>query len=90
MHGEYTSKPKAKLSVSCCSIYHLHDADALVAEDNNGRQMVEVTIGTVKHAPPVKRIHASQGKQTRAEPVSVLYEQGKVHHIGMFSKLEDE
>lgn len=70
--------------------YHKFDADALVAEDNNGGEMVEVTISTVAHAPPVKRIHASRGKQTRAEPVSMLYEQGKVHHVGAFPKLEDE
>lgn len=60
--------------------YHMHDADALIAEDNNGGQMVEVTISTVRHAPSVKRIHASRGKRTRAEPVSMLYEQGMVHH----------
>lgn len=52
--------------------------------------MVEVTISTVKHAPPVKRIHASRGKRTRAGPISMLYEQGKVHHVGAFPKLEDE
>lgn len=70
--------------------YHKYRADCLVAEDNNGGEMVEVTIGTVSHAPPVKRIHASRGKQTRAQPVAMLYEQGKVHHIGAFPKLEDE
>lgn len=70
--------------------YHKFHADCLVAEDNNGGEMVEVTISTVPSAPPVKRIHASRGKQTRAEPVSLLYEQGKVHHVGTFAKLEDE
>jgi hypothetical protein len=70
--------------------YHKHNGDVLIAEDNNGGEMVEVVIGTIPHAPPVKRIHASRGKFTRAEPVSVLYEQGKVHHVGMFSQLEAE
>ncbi len=70
--------------------YNKFDGDALVAEDNNGGEMVEVTIRTVDHAPPVKRIHASRGKQTRAEPVSMLSQQGKIHHVGMFPKLEDE
>lgn len=70
--------------------YHKYDADLLVAEDNNGGEMVEVTIRTVPSAPPVKRIHASRGKATRAEPVSLLYQQGKVHHVGAFAKLEDE
>jgi terminase large subunit-like protein len=70
--------------------YHKFNADCLVAEDNNGGEMVEVTISTIPNAPAVKRIHASRGKVTRAEPVSTLYEQGKVHHVGTFTKLEDE
>ena len=70
--------------------YHKFDADLLVAEDNNGGEMVEVTISTIPNAPTVKRIHASRGKFTRAEPVSTLYELGKVHHVGTFTKLEDE
>lgn len=72
------------------SAYQRHDADALVAEDNNGGEMVAVVIGTIPGAPQVKRIHASRGKQTRAEPVSICYEQGKVHHVGIFAALEDE
>lgn len=70
--------------------YHKHRGDLIVAEDNNGGEMVEVTMSTVPNAPSVKRIHASRGKVTRAEPVSTLYEQHKVHHVGTFEKLEDE
>jgi hypothetical protein len=70
--------------------YHKFGADCLVAEDNNGGEMVDVTITTIPNAPPVRRIHASRGKFTRAEPVSTLYEQGKVHHVGTFASLEDE
>lgn len=70
--------------------YHKHRADTLVAEDNSGGEMVEVTISTVDGAPPVKRIHASRGKHTRAQPVSMLYEQCRIHHVGVFPKLEDE
>lgn len=70
--------------------YHLFGADALIAEDNNGGEMVAVTISTVEDAPPVKRIHASRGKAARAEPIAMLYEQGRVHHVGAFAKLEDE
>lgn len=72
------------------SAYHRHQADVLVAEDNNGGEMIEVVIGTIHGAPQVKRIHASRGKQTRAEPVSILYDQGKVHHVGVFGALEEE
>lgn len=81
--------PKAWASAGVAA-YHKFQADSLIAEDNNGGEMVEVTIETIPHAPPVKRIHASRGKQTRAEPISMLYEQGKVHHVGAFPKLEDE
>lgn len=66
--------------------YHTHHADGLVAESNNGGEMVRVTIGTIKHAPPVRLIHASRGKYTRAEPVSLL----PVHLVGSFPRLEDE
>lgn len=70
--------------------YHRIRADRLVAESNQGGEMVSLTIGTIPTAPPVKLIHASRGKHARAEPVAALYEQGKVHHVGVFAKLEDE
>lgn len=70
--------------------YHTHRADKLLAESNNGGEMVQVTIQTIAHAPPVTLIHASRGKHTRAQPVASLYEQGKVHHVGAFPTLEDE
>lgn len=70
--------------------YNVHKADRLVAESNNGGEMVSLTIGTIPGAPHVTLIHASRGKATRAEPVSSLYQQGCVHHIGSFVHLEDE
>lgn len=70
--------------------YHDYKADRLVAESNNGGDMVAVVISTVEGAPRVKLIHASRSKQTRAEPVQNLYEQGLVHHVGTFDALEDE
>lgn len=66
--------------------YHKHGADTLIAESNNGGEMVRVTIGTVPGAPAVKLIHASRGKYTRAEPVSLL----PIHLVGSFPRLEDE
>ena len=77
-------------AAAAVTAYHLHKADKLIAESNNGGDMVRVTIGTIAGGPPVKLIHASRGKHTRAEPISMLYEQGKVHHVGAFPKLEDE
>ncbi len=83
------AKPEA-WAAAAVTAYHKFRADCLVAEDNNGGEMVSVTIGTVPNAPPVKRIHASRGKLTRAEPAAMLYEQGKAHHVGCFPALEDE
>lgn len=77
----------AKEAVAC---YRRWEADVLVAESNNGGEMVAITIGTVDKAPPVKLIHASRGKLTRAEPVQKLYEDGRVHHVGVFVALEKE
>ena len=70
--------------------YRANDADRIVAEVNNGGEMVQLTIRTVDPAVSYKAVHASRGKRTRAEPVAALYEQGRVHHIGAFARLEDE
>ena len=70
--------------------YHKHKADRIVAETNNGGEMVELTLRTVDMTIPYTAVHASRGKQTRAEPIAALYEQGKVHHVGTFASLEDE
>lgn len=65
-------------------------ADFIIAEINNGGEMVETVIKTVDSNVNYEGIHASRGKRTRAEPVSALYEQGKIHHVGTFSDLEDQ
>ena len=70
--------------------YHAHRADRIVAEVNNGGEMVALTIRTVDDQVAYKPVHASRGKRTRAEPVAALYEQGKVHHVGSLGALEDE
>jgi phage terminase large subunit-like protein len=71
-------------------VYDKWEADKMVAESNQGGEMVSLTIWTVPGAPPVSLIHASRGKFVRAEPVSSLYELSKVHHVGRFEDLEDE
>jgi len=70
--------------------YHNYVADALVAEVNNGGEMVELTIQTIPGAPAVDTVYASKGKITRAEPVQKLYTDGRVHHVGTFDELEGE
>lgn len=79
-----------KWADAAVAAYNRHKADVLVAEQNNGGQMVSITIGTVPGAPPVKLVHASRGKITRAEPVQKLYEDGRFHHVGHFQALEKE
>ena len=72
--------------------YHMDKADRIVGEGNNGGDLIETVIRTVEGGKNVsfKRVHATRGKFTRAEPIAALYEQGKVHHVGMFDKLEDQ
>ena len=70
--------------------YHRHSADAIIAESNNGGEMVASVIAQVDSAVPVRLVHASRGKMTRAEPIAVIYEQGRGHHVGSFPALEDE
>jgi phage terminase large subunit-like protein len=61
-----------------------------VAEDNFGGKIIEDLIGLIDRRVAYKAVHASRGKIVRAEPVAALYEQGRVHHVGMLAKLEDE
>lgn len=70
--------------------YHLHKADRIVYEANQGGELVAQTLHTVDRSLPLKAVHASRGKSARAEPVAALYEQGRVSHVGAFPELEDE
>lgn len=71
-------------------LYRKWEGDKIIAEKNNGGEMVEHVIKSVDRSAPVKLVHASKGKFVRAEPISSLYEQGRVHHVGSFDKLEDQ
>ena len=70
--------------------YRDYRADKIIAEVNNGGQMVEDTIRNVAENAPVKQVHATRGKLLRAEPIAALYEEGRVHHVGKFAELEAE
>jgi PBSX family phage terminase large subunit len=65
-------------------------ADRIVAETNQGGDLVEMNIHNADKTIPVKKVHATRGKIKRAEPISALYEEGRVHHVGQFQNLEDE
>lgn len=77
-------------ATAAVTAYHKHEADCIVAEKNNGGEMISEVIATVDKNIRVKLVHASRGKQTRAEPVAAVYEHGRGHHVGSFPKLEDE
>jgi phage terminase large subunit-like protein len=66
------------------------EGDRLVAEKNQGGEMVESVIRTVRASVPLKLVHASRGKVTRAEPIAALAEQGRLHLVGTFDALEDQ
>src|SRR3546814_21075202 len=68
------------------ALYRKWEADKIVAEKNQGGLMVESVIKAADRSVPVKLVHASRGKAIRAEPISALYEQGRVHHCGMRSE----
>ena len=65
-------------------------ADRVVVEDNQGGNMVETVLRAADIAMPIKRAHASKGKSARAEPISILYEAGRVFHINAFPEMEDQ
>ena len=85
--GKYQPVEWAKIAIAA---YQAHRADRIVAERNNGGDMVEATIRMVDANVPVTTVWASRGKVTRAEPVSAPYEQGRIYHIGTFVQLEDQ
>ena len=75
-------------AVAACA--ERHGADRVVAEVNQGGDMVRSVLQTARPGLPVKMVHATRGKVARAEPVVALYEHGRVFHAGRFAALEDE
>ena len=71
-------------------LYEDWDADLIVAEANNGGDLVESVIRTVSRNVPYKKVHASRGKRVRAEPIAALYEQERVYHHRPFPELEEQ
>ena len=70
--------------------YQEFDADRIIAETNNGGDLVLSVISTVQRSLPYAKVHASRGKVARAEPVAALFEQNKIKLAGGFPALEDE
>jgi phage terminase large subunit-like protein len=70
--------------------YHDFAADRVVYEANQGGDMVKHVLRSVDPRLPLRDVHASRGKRTRAEPIAAFYEQGRVHHVGVHRRLEDQ
>ncbi|MBZ9752738.1 terminase family protein [Deinococcus sp. HMF7604] len=87
LSGNFSPSEWAQTSIDA---YKYHHADAIVPEKNNGGDMVAHTISTIDRRVNVVPVWASRGKQTRAEPVSSLYVQKKVFHVGVFPDLEGQ
>lgn len=71
-------------------LFKRFEADRIVAEVNQGGEMVRAVLAEVDPSVPVEMVRATRGKFLRAEPVAALYEQGRVRHAGAFPELEDE
>ena len=80
----------AEWAARAIALYHRFQADALVAEVNQGGDMVAAVLREVDAGVPVTSVRATRGKYLRAEPVAALYEQGRVRHVGVMPDLEDE
>ena len=85
--GKFKPQDWARQAVA---VYDIERADRIVAEVNQGGDMVEATITAIRPNIPYRGVRASRGKAIRAEPVAALYERGKVYHVGEFPALEDQ
>jgi len=89
--ADYTLKASPQVwAEKAVYAFELHKADRIIAETNNGGDLVVHLLQQVKNTIPVKKVTASRGKAVRAEPIAALSEQGKLHMVGYFTELEDE
>lgn len=89
--ADYSCKGKPDdWAAAVASAYNTYNADAVVCEVNQGGDMVESTVRTKLPRARVVQVRATRGKAVRAEPVSALYHQGKVQHVGDFEELEEQ
>jgi phage terminase large subunit-like protein len=80
----------AEWAAKAISLYQEYSADRIVAERNQGGDMVRRTLEAEDEAVPIRLVHASRGKMARAEPISALYERGKVKHAKGLDELETQ
>jgi len=85
--GKYTP---SEWACAVINAYYDYEADMVVAETNQGGDLVEHTIRSFDVDIPYKSVHATRGKVTRAEPIAAIDVQGRIHHAGIFPELEDQ
>ena len=85
--GKYKPDQWGRIAID---LFYQWEADRIVAEVNNGGDLVERLIRTLDTGVRFKSVHASRGKLVRAEPIAALYEQERVHHCGVFPELETQ
>ena len=85
--GKYSPDEWGRLAVKT---FYDWEADRIVAETNNGGDLVERLLRSVDNNIPYRSVRATRGKMLRAEPIAALYEQKKVHHMGAFPELETQ
>lgn len=87
LSGRYNPDAWARVAIDALD---RHKGDRIVAEGNQGGDLVRHTLQTVRANIPISIVHASQSKQARAEPVAALYEQHRITHCQPFPQLEDQ
>ena len=87
LSGKHTADNWGKIAVKA---YYEWEADRVVAEVNNGGDLVENLLRNIDNNVSYRSVRATRGKILRAEPIAALYEQRRVHHVGVFSELESQ
>ena len=71
-------------------IFDKHKADSILVEVNQGGDMVTAVLQQIRMGLPIREVRVHVGKRLRAEPISAMYEQGRIHHVGEYEQLEDQ
>jgi phage terminase large subunit-like protein len=90
LSGRFSPGGQAGWGIIVATAFDRHDADCVVAETNYGGAMVQEVMKTARPKTPFREVKASRGKAVRAEPVALLFDQGKAMLAGIFPKLEDQ
>ena len=85
LSGKHSADKWGRIAINA---YYEWEADRIVAEVNNGGDLVERLLRNIDPNVPYRSVHATRGKLVRAEPIAALYEQRRVHHMGMYPELE--